>query len=118
MHTVEAGQTLYAIANLYGLEVEQLEAWNPTAAQGLSIGDVLVVGAAPNQPTRIPRRTRRCVPIAPCFAARHAARPADVAIHVGSGYGGRRRLQRQDEPPARDLLGVHARCAMGCTITE
>lgn len=47
VHTVEAGQTLYAIANLYGLEVEQLEAWNPTAAQGLSIGDVLVVGAAP-----------------------------------------------------------------------
>ena len=47
VHTVEAGQTLYAIANLYGLEVEQLEAWNPTSAQGLSIGDVLVVGAAP-----------------------------------------------------------------------
>ena len=47
VHTVEAGQTLYAIANLYGLEVEQLEAWNPSAAQGLSIGDVLVVGVAP-----------------------------------------------------------------------
>ena len=47
VHTVEAGQTLYAIANLYGLEVAQLEAWNPSAAQGLSIGDVLVVGAAP-----------------------------------------------------------------------
>ena len=47
VHTVGAGQTLYAIANLYGLEVELLEAWNPSAAQGLSIGDVLVVGAAP-----------------------------------------------------------------------
>ena len=47
VHTVEAGQTLYAIANLYGLEVAQLEVWNPSAAQGLSIGDVLVVGAAP-----------------------------------------------------------------------
>lgn len=47
VHTVEAGQTLYAIAKLYGLEAEQLEAWNPTAAQGLSIGDVLVVGAPP-----------------------------------------------------------------------
>ena len=47
VHTVEAGQTLYAIANLYGLEVAQLEEWNPSASQGLSIGDVLVVGAAP-----------------------------------------------------------------------
>ncbi len=47
LHTVEAGQTLYAIANLYGLGVEQLEAWNPSASQGLRIGDVLVVGAAP-----------------------------------------------------------------------
>ncbi len=47
LHTVEAGQTLYAIANLYGLDVEQLEDWNPTAAEGLSIGDVLVVGTNP-----------------------------------------------------------------------
>lgn len=47
LHTVEAGQTLYAVAKLYGLEVEELEAWNPTAIQGLSIGDVLVVGTTP-----------------------------------------------------------------------
>ncbi|MBO74552.1 MAG: hypothetical protein CMD33_04685 [Flavobacteriales bacterium] len=45
VHTVEAGQTLYAIADIYGIEVAQLETWNPTAVQGLSIGDVLVVGA-------------------------------------------------------------------------
>lgn len=43
-HVVEAGQTLYAIAQLYGVQVDDLQAWNPSAAAGLSIGDVLVVG--------------------------------------------------------------------------
>jgi LysM repeat protein len=43
-HVVEAGQTLYAIAQLYGVHVDDLRAWNPAAAAGLSIGDVLVVG--------------------------------------------------------------------------
>lgn len=44
MHTVEAGQTLYSISKLHGISVEDLEAWNPSAAAGLSIGDQLVVG--------------------------------------------------------------------------
>jgi len=43
LHVVEAGQTLYAIAKLYGVEVAQLEGWNPRAVKGLSIGDELVV---------------------------------------------------------------------------
>lgn len=43
-HTVEAGQTLYAIAQMHGVQVEELQAWNPQASTGLSIGDVLVVG--------------------------------------------------------------------------
>ena len=43
-HVVEAGQTLYAIAQLYGAQVEDLETWNPRATAGLSIGDVLIVG--------------------------------------------------------------------------
>lgn len=43
-HVVEAGQTLYAIAQLYGVQVEDLETWNPRSTAGLSIGDVLIVG--------------------------------------------------------------------------
>lgn len=50
-HTVEAGQTLYSISKMYGVAVEDLEAWNPTAASGLNIGDQLVVGAEAEEET-------------------------------------------------------------------
>jgi LysM repeat protein len=42
-HTVEAGETLYSIGNVYQVPVQELERHNPAAASGLSIGDVLVI---------------------------------------------------------------------------
>lgn len=43
-HTVQAGDTLYDIANTYGVTVEDLRAWNGVNADWLQIGDVLAVG--------------------------------------------------------------------------
>lgn len=43
LHTVEAGETLYAIGQRYGLTVGQLEELNPFASGGLNVGDVLQV---------------------------------------------------------------------------
>ncbi|HEY0976764.1 MAG TPA: LysM peptidoglycan-binding domain-containing protein [Flavobacteriales bacterium] len=43
LHTVAQGQTLYAIGKHYAVPVDALMAANPGAAQGLSIGQVLLV---------------------------------------------------------------------------
>lgn len=43
VHTVVAGQTLYAISRHYAVPVADLTAANPAAAQGLSIGQVLLI---------------------------------------------------------------------------
>lgn len=42
-HTVEAGQTLYAIGRSYAVPVDALMAANPEAREGLSIGQVLLI---------------------------------------------------------------------------
>ncbi len=41
IHSVEAGQTLYALSNLYDVPVDELVFENPDAADGLSIGELL-----------------------------------------------------------------------------
>lgn len=43
VHTVVAGQTLYGISRHYAVPVADLTAANPAAAQGLSIGQVLLI---------------------------------------------------------------------------
>ncbi|MFM7813874.1 MAG: LysM peptidoglycan-binding domain-containing protein, partial [Flavobacteriales bacterium] len=40
-HTVEAGQTLYAISKLYGVTVESIKGDNPGAESGLRVGQIL-----------------------------------------------------------------------------
>lgn len=42
-HQVEAQQTLYAISRLYGVTIDSLKAWNPTAGEGLKIGQIMRV---------------------------------------------------------------------------
>lgn len=41
IHSVEAGQTLYALSKVYDVPVDELEFENPDAADGLSIGELL-----------------------------------------------------------------------------
>ena len=43
LHTVEKGQTLFAIAQRYAVPTEVIVKANPAAGQGLSIGQVLVI---------------------------------------------------------------------------
>lgn len=43
IHTVVAGETLYAISKKYGVKVEDLIAWNPGCDKGLDIGQKLKI---------------------------------------------------------------------------
>ncbi len=43
MHTVEAGQTLYAISRLYNVTVEQLTEWNNLTSTSINVGQELIV---------------------------------------------------------------------------
>lgn len=38
VHTVEAGQTLFAVSRLYAVRADSLKAWNPEAEAGLRVG--------------------------------------------------------------------------------
>jgi LysM repeat protein len=42
-HTVAAGETMYSISRKYNISVDDLKAWNPDAAAGLKVGQVLKV---------------------------------------------------------------------------
>lgn len=43
LHTVKAGETLFAISRLYGVEVAQLKEWNGLQSNEISIGQVLAI---------------------------------------------------------------------------
>lgn len=47
-HTIQMGETLYSISQLYGCSVEQLKAWNPQLKSVLIPGEILLVYT--NQP--------------------------------------------------------------------
>lgn len=42
-HTVQRGETVYGIANMYNSTVEELFRYNPSAQEGINVGDVLIV---------------------------------------------------------------------------
>lgn len=46
-HIVIAGETLYSIAKRYNVSVEEMKKINPNAANGLSIGDELIIPGKP-----------------------------------------------------------------------
>lgn len=47
VHKVKKGETLYSIAQQYNVEVEQLKRWNDVDANGLSVGQSLVIRTSP-----------------------------------------------------------------------
>lgn len=54
MHTVEPRQTLYSIAKMHGVAVEDIRRWNNLPDNSISIGSKLVVGKGTAQPTKQP----------------------------------------------------------------
>lgn len=51
-HTIERGQTVYAIATMYGVSPEEIYRLNPESRKGIKAGDVL----------RIPQQTKKATP--------------------------------------------------------
>jgi LysM repeat protein len=51
IHIVIAGETLYSIAKKYNVGVDEMKKLNPTAANGLSIGDELLIPGKPVEET-------------------------------------------------------------------
>jgi len=49
LHTVEKGQTLYAIGKLYGADPGRITSANPGAEQGISIGQILKIPAGEDE---------------------------------------------------------------------
>ena len=43
IHTVEAKQTLYSISKMYSVSIDTLLALNPSAIQGIKIGQKLII---------------------------------------------------------------------------
>ena len=85
-HTVQAGETLYAIARKYGKQVSDLTRWNninPSSYQ-LSIGQRLVVsqsGSIPNIPVIPPAQ-----PAKPIITIPVIQRPKVPNVNVSQGY--------------------------------
>ena len=48
-HTVASGETLYSISRSYEVSVEDIRKWNKLSDNSLSLGQVLIVGAASTQ---------------------------------------------------------------------
>lgn len=53
-HTVQKGETLYAISRMYNVTVDEITNWNALDGTGLSIGQVLIVSPPEQAPTPPP----------------------------------------------------------------
>jgi LysM repeat protein len=81
-HVVTQGETLYSIARLYGLGVQQLQEMNNLAAADLRVGQVLKVKPDDNRPAVIAR---------PAAKDDVVVRPAEIrepAINISEGMVG------------------------------
>ncbi|MBF9254630.1 LysM peptidoglycan-binding domain-containing protein [Pontibacter sp. 172403-2] len=53
-HTVQPGQTLYAISRMYNVSVDDIKRWNSLPDNSISIGSSLIVGKGGATPTKKP----------------------------------------------------------------
>ena len=53
-HTVQPGQTLYAISRMYNVRVDDLKRWNNLTDNSISVGSNLIVGKGVATPTQKP----------------------------------------------------------------
>lgn len=61
-HEVVAKETKYAIANKYGITVEQLEKWNPEIVAGLNIGQKIIINGQAKNTTPIKELVKELTP--------------------------------------------------------
>lgn len=59
MHTVQKSETLYGISKLYGITMEEIIRLNPTAENGINVGQVL------NLPAKLPKTNPTTINTAP-----------------------------------------------------
>lgn len=82
VHTVKTGQTLYAISRHYAVPVEAITRANPGAAQGLSIGDTLLIP--------VEAQTRKELKTAPSLAGdelAHTVAKRETLFGIARKYG-------------------------------
>jgi murein DD-endopeptidase MepM/ murein hydrolase activator NlpD len=85
-HTVQAGETLFSIAQLYGLDMQTLIELNGlTNPDELYVGQVLIIvpsTEAPIQPTPLPAET------VPTFSSNiHVVQPGETLFRIATSYG-------------------------------
>ncbi|MBF6626588.1 LysM peptidoglycan-binding domain-containing protein [Aerococcaceae bacterium zg-BR9] len=89
-HTVQSGEYLLAIANKYGVSVEELRAWNGLTSDWINVGDVLAVSAsaAGSAATSTSSTTTTSDAAAPVTnAGTHVVAPGDTLYTIAQRYG-------------------------------
>ncbi|TDB65386.1 LysM peptidoglycan-binding domain-containing protein [Arundinibacter roseus] len=80
-HTVESGQTYYSISKLYGLEINDLLAWNNlTLNDKLAVGQRLVVSKSQAKPTSVS-------PAQPAQFTEHTVVSGETLFRISKNYG-------------------------------
>ncbi|MES2730461.1 MAG: LysM peptidoglycan-binding domain-containing protein [Bacteroidota bacterium] len=86
IHTVEQGQTLYAISRLYGAAIADIRAWNGLAAtDGVQIGQTLLV----SKPVEKADTTSVAVQAKPVVEefTNYTVQPGDTVYKISRAYG-------------------------------
>ncbi|MBK8339408.1 MAG: LysM peptidoglycan-binding domain-containing protein [Flavobacteriales bacterium] len=81
-HTVEAGQTLFALSRHYAVPVDALLAANPAAASGLSIGQVVLVPLA-----AVNKKELRTAPALQAGELVHRVAKKETLFGIAKRYG-------------------------------
>jgi len=83
VHTIQAGQTLYAIGRSYAVPVDALLAANPTAAAGLTIGQELLVPM-----DAAVKKERKAAPVLRSDGElQHTVRKKETLFGIARSYG-------------------------------
>ncbi|MBO0929548.1 LysM peptidoglycan-binding domain-containing protein [Fibrella aquatilis] len=93
VHVVQTGQTLYSLAVRYGVTMAQLREWNHLGADGIQVGQTLIVNA----------NAAKVAPAAPAAAAKPIdAKPVTTKSRSGGESASARNTVPTDEPvPSR-----------------
>jgi LysM repeat protein len=77
-HIVETGQTLYSLAARYGVSMADLRRWNAIGADGIRVGQTLIVSEKGQQTTAAGAAEKQSAPI-PALRPKPIEEPATVA---------------------------------------
>lgn len=80
VHTVQAGEYLYSIAQAYGVSVEDLRAWNGLSSDMVLVGDQLIVDGTSGAATSDSSATTNT-------SGTYVVQPGDVLVNIAARYG-------------------------------